>query len=231
MPDDEGEDGEAQGPERCSCGIDAGGGPAASFVVVPGFSLALFLVSGDEGSGGREDGRKGEEESSDGRTEMFSDDAGGGGDESSEEEPDGVFVGLGDLDGIEIDVNAHRVSPEEDGPETEGNAEPDRHAPDGCELGGRTVAHEHVAHSDGVEEERDGSENHRARFGGRVFAAVAGNGETDGGEGDRRCRSEEASEGFGAEDVSKDGEEADYRAADEEAEEEVAHLRRPSGPS
>ena len=183
----------------------------------------------DEGGGGREDGRKGEEESSDGRAEVFSDDAGGGRDDSSEEEPDGVFVGLSDLDGVEIDVNAHRVSPEEDGPEAEGDAEPDRHAPDACKFGGGTVPHEHVAHSNGVEEECGGPKDHGARFDSGVLAAVAGNGETEGSEGNRRCCSEEASEGFGAKDISKNGEEADYGAADEEAEEEVAHLRRPSG--
>ena len=60
---------------------------------------------------------------------------------------------------------------------------------------------------------------------------MAGNGEAEGDKRDGGRRSEEAGEGFRAEDVAEDGEEADHRAADEESEEEVTHLRRPSEPS
>ena len=112
---------------------------------------------------------------------------------------------------------------QQEGPEGEGDGEPDGREGAGGDEGAGAVTHEDEADGAGVDEEGEGSGDHGAGFERDVGGAVAIHGERDGSEGDGGSGGEDAAQALGLEDVTEDGEDDDDEAADEETGEEVRH--------
>jgi len=112
---------------------------------------------------------------------------------------------------------------QQDGPEGEGDSEPDgRESAGGGEAAG-AVTHEDEADSAGVDEEGERADDHGTGFEADVSEALPVRGQANGGEGDGGSGSEDAAKALGFEDVAEDREGDDYETADEESSQQVRH--------
>ena len=173
---------------------------------------------------GSEDAGEGEEEAADDGAVVFGDQGGEHGDDAAEDEAREVFGGSAFAELGELDADAHGgLSPQPDGPEDGGDAEPygDQGAGGGEAAG--TIAHEKEADGAGIDEEGECAGDHGVGFEADVGDAVLAGGEADGGESDGGSGGEDAAEALGLEDIADDGEGDDDETTDEESSEQVEH--------
>src|SRR3984957_3750089 len=98
---------QADGAEGGAAGFNGRRVASAECAVEAGAALFFLFVSGDQGGGGRENCREGQEEPADSGAEFSGDQAGGDGDHAAEEETDGVLLPGALLQGREIYFYAH----------------------------------------------------------------------------------------------------------------------------
>jgi len=127
---------------------------------------------------GGEDAGEGEEEASDDGAVVGGDEGGDYGDDAAEEEAGEVFGGLAFAELGDVDTDEHSdLLSQPDGPEGEGDCEPDGGEDAGGYEGAGAVAHEDEADGAGVEEEGEGTADHGAGFECDVGVAVLMRGE------------------------------------------------------
>lgn len=103
------------------------------------------------------------------------------------------------------------------GPCSQGEEEPDQNRSAACGGGAQTIANHELHAGPGIEQKRDGTGDHRARFEGGVSFSIQNYGQAERGQGDRRGSAKKTGEAFGLQDVSRHSKQGHYEATHDEA--------------